>query len=313
MQDRPVLVLHTTWDTAPVWAHEISTALPELEVRTWPEIGDPARVIACAVWHPPAELFAACPDLRVVQSLGAGVDHLWRLGPALPDVPVLRLVDPVMTERLAHYVLAGVLHFQRRFDVFRRQQHERRWERHGHLDPGETVVGVLGMGVMGRAIAALLQRVGFAVIGWRRTAESVAGVEILAGPAGLPEVAARAHILVGVLPATEATRGLLAATLFAAMRPGAFLINAGRGEQLVVPDLIEALDVGRLAGALLDVFAIEPLPPDDPLWAHPRIVVTPHTAAISNPRTAAAAIAAGIRAVLRGESPPGLAARGRGY
>jgi glyoxylate/hydroxypyruvate reductase A len=313
MSDRPILLVQTPWDTRELWAAELRAALPELEVRVWPDDPAPGRVVACAVWQPPAELLAGHPGLRVIQSLGAGLDHLWKLGAALPDLPVLRLVDPVMTERLAHYVLAGALLFQRRFDVYLRQQRERRWVRHAHADPAATIVGVLGMGVMGEAVARLLQRVGFSVLGWRRSSAPVQGIEVHSGPDGLTEVAGRADILVSVLPATPATRGLLAAPLFAAMRPGACLISAGRGEHLVVPDLLAALDGDRLGGALLDVFATEPLPEDDPLWAHPKVIVTPHTAAISNPRSGAAAIATGLRAALRGDRPASLALRDRGY
>jgi glyoxylate/hydroxypyruvate reductase A len=310
---RPRLVIATPWDTGPLWRRELSAALPELDAHLWPDLDEPARVIAAAVWQPPADLFAALPDLRVIQSLGAGVDHLWRLGAALPDVPVLRLVDPAMTARLAQYVLAGVLAFERQLDLYRRQQAGRRWVRHAHRDPGEAVIGVLGLGVMGSAIATTLRRHGFRVLGWRATPVPVDGVEVLTGAAGLIGLAGRAHGLVCALPATPATDGILHAGLFRAMRAGSWLINVGRGSHVVEPDLLAALDRGRPAAALLDVVAREPLAADDPLWRHPAVTLTPHVAALSSPATAATAIAAGIRAVLRGERPPGLADRARGY
>jgi glyoxylate/hydroxypyruvate reductase A len=309
----PVLTVATPWDNAEAWRTALAEAAPEFDVRLWGEAPDPARVVACAVWHPPALLFERCPNLRVVHALGAGVEHLLQRSEVRPDLPLLRLVDPVMTERLAQWALAGTLFFQRRFDRYLRQQRERRWLRHDHEDAGETTVGVLGLGVMGRAIAALLRRNGFQVIGWSRLPKELPGLGTWSGSDGLRAVASRSAILIAVLPLTGDTRSILDGDLFAAMPEGGFLINAGRGDHLVPADLMAALDTGRLDGALLDVFPVEPLPADDPLWHHPKVFVHPHAAAISNPRTGAIAIAEGIRAVLRGERPANLVDRERGY
>ena len=309
----PILAIATPWANASAWRAALAAAAPEFDVRFWADVDDPGGVVACAVWQPPPSLFEACPNLRAIHSLGAGVEHLLSLGAALPDLPVLRLVDPVMTERLAYWVLAGTLFFGRRFDRYVRQQRERAWVRHDHKDPAETTVGVLGLGIMGQAIAALLQRNGFRVVGWSRSQKRLDGVEARSGARGLSEVAGQSDILAAVLPLTAETRFILGAELFAAMPEGGFIINAGRGDHVVAADLIAALDAGQLDGALLDVFPVEPLPAADPFWGHPKIFVHPHTAAISNPRTGAIAMAEGIRAVLRGERPSNLVVRQRGY
>jgi glyoxylate/hydroxypyruvate reductase len=312
-RDKPILAVWTTWGTGGAWLEALTEAAPEFEVAGWPAVRETERVVAAAVWHPPAELFAACPNLAVVQSLGAGIDHLIKLGDRLPDLPILRLVDPVMTDRLAQFVLTGTLLFQRRFDLYWRQQGHEVWERHAHPDPADTRVGILGLGVIGTATAELLLKNGFRVSGWSRTAKQVSGLVCRHGPKGLAAIAAESDVLVCILPLTEATRGILSRPLFERMKPGSHLISAGRGEHLVAADLLAALDGGTLAGALLDVFPEEPLPQGDPFWAHPKVIVTPHTAAISNPTTGAVAIASGIRAVLNGERPANLAERGRSY
>jgi glyoxylate/hydroxypyruvate reductase len=312
--DKPIIaVFSTSAVTGPFWLAELAKAAPDFEVQRWPDITAPERVVAAALWHPPEDLFRDMPNLRVIQSFGAGVDHLWKLGDALPDVPVLRLVDPVMTDRLAAYVLWGAVMFQRRFHRYLAQQQARVWEVHGHPEPAQTTVGLLGLGVIGRACAELLRAHGFKVAGWSRSPKVLPGIGCHYGLDGLPDLVGSADILVNVLPLTAETRCILDERLFAWLRRGSFLINAGRGEHVVSADVLAALEDGTLEAALLDVFPHEPLPEEDPLWAHPRVIVTPHAAAISNPASAAGPIIDGIRAVLRGERPENLAEPGLGY
>ena len=285
------------------WQSELSRASPGLEVRAWPDIGAPADIDYALVWKPrPGEL-AKLPNLKAIFSLGAGVDHIFA-DPDLPEgVPVTRIVDANLTAGMSEYVLLHTLRYHHNQPVLDRQQRDHVWDmRMSEMRQAyETSVGVLGLGEIGSDAAVKLSALGFSVAGWSRTQKSMHGVECYAGEAEFQAFLARTRILVCLLPLTPATAGILNAAAFASMPRGGYLINAGRGGHLVEDDLIPALDSGQLAGATLDVFAQEPLPPGHPFWDHPAITVTPHNASITDPRSVAAQVAENIRRQRAGE------------
>jgi glyoxylate/hydroxypyruvate reductase A len=303
------VVFYCPWANAETWLAELRACARELTFVAWPDLEDPATIDAAVVWRPPAGLLRQLPYLRVVCAMGAGVDYLFGPGLEPPDVPIVRLVDPVMAERMASYVLAAILYHQRQLGRYRAQQAERVWRPSTHQDTSEVRVGVLGLGAMGRASAALLAKVGYDVAGWSRRAKALAGVRCYAGRAQWRRFLARSDVLVCLLPLTPATRGILDRTTFDALPEGALLINAARGDHLIEAALVAALDAGRLAGAVLDVFPVEPLPDDHPLWRHPKVLITPHVASLSNPASGAAQIAAALRAVRAGRKPAHLVDR----
>ncbi len=270
------------------------------------------------VWKPPAALFAEQRGLKLVFNLGAGVDALLAM-PSFPrDVPLLRLEDAGMSEVLAEYVLAAVLRVYRGFDRYAAQQRAAQWSPLPLRERDDYRVGVLGLGVIGGAIARTLAAHGFAVRGFSRTPRSIHGVMCLAGaldPAAAPcaRFLDQLDVLVSVLPLTDANRGALNAALFARLAPGAHLINVGRGAHLVETDLLAALDAGQLGGATLDVFDTEPLPPAHPFWSRPEILVTPHISAITQLAPSAQQVAAKLAAWARGEAVSGQVDRARGY
>jgi glyoxylate/hydroxypyruvate reductase A len=238
---------------------------------------------------PPAGLLATLPNLRAIFSLGAGVDHLLA-DPALPDVPIARIVDPDLTMRMREYVTLHVLLHHRRQRLYEAQQRERRWLDHEQPAANEVSIGIMGLGELGRDAAATLTQLGFNVSGWSRTPKNIAGVETFHGEDGVDAFLARSEILVVLLPNTPTTQGLLNLRLLRKLKRdgalgGAYLINAGRGNLQVDADVLAALDEGSLAGASLDVFPIEPLTKDSPLWSHPKVFITPHNAAASVART----------------------------
>jgi glyoxylate/hydroxypyruvate reductase A len=238
---------------------------------------------------PPPGLLATLPNLRAIFSLGAGVDHLLA-DPALPDVPIARIVDPDLTMRMREYVTLHVLLHHRRQRLYDAQQRERRWLDHEQPAANEVSIGIMGIGELGRDAATTLAQLGFNVAGWSRTPKSIAGVETFHGEDGVDAFLARSEILVVLLPNTPTTQGLLNLRLLRKLKRdgalgGAYLINAGRGNLQVDADVIAALDEGSLAGASLDVFPTEPLTKDSPLWSHPKVFVTPHNAAASVART----------------------------
>ena len=303
------VAFYCPWPNADVWLDELRVCGPELTFASWPDLPDPGAVEAAVVWRPPAGMFARLPDLRLICAMGAGVDYLFGPGIDPPEVPIARLVDPLMAQRMAGYVLAAILYHQRHLGRYREQQRAGVWRPSAHRDTAEVRVGIMGLGAMGRASAELLAAVGYDVAGWSRRSKSLPRVRCYAGCDQWRGFLARSDVLVCLLPLTPATRGILDRKTFDALPDGAVIINAARGDHLIEADLIHALDHGRLAGAVLDVFSIEPLPADHPLWRHPKVLVTPHVASLSNPATGAAQIVAALRAVGAGRMPANLVDR----
>jgi glyoxylate/hydroxypyruvate reductase len=282
-------------DSAEEWTAELGKRLPELEIRVWPEIGDPAEIDAALVWRPPPGVLATLPNLKLVASLGAGVDHIFA-DPHLPArMPVTRLVDPYMTVAMSEYVLWQVLRLHRQDLAYLDQQRAMVWRQLPQPNAAERRVGVLGLGVLGSDAALKLKVLGFEVAGWSRSEKRIPGISCFHGQDGLAAMLARTEIVVCLLPLTAATAGILDRRLFAALPRGAAIVNCARGRHLVEADLIAALDAGQLSAAALDVFADEPLPPDHPFWSHRGIAVTPHIAAATHAPTAAVVVAENLR------------------
>jgi glyoxylate/hydroxypyruvate reductase A len=289
------LLFRSSVDSETRWKPQLARLMPELEVRIWPEIGDPAEIDYALVWHPEPGLLASLPNLKLILSLGAGVDHIL-LDHHLPrGVSIIRLVDPYMTDAMSEYIILQVLRLHRQDLDYRTQQEKGIWLEHDQKNAAERTVGILGFGALGLDAGRKLQGLGFNVALWGRRQRTVEGLRGYAGRAGLPALLGRSEILVCLLPLTAETEGILNASTFAMLPKGAVLINAARGRHLVEQDLLAALASGRLSAAVLDVFRDEPLPGGHPFWHHPRIVVTPHIAAATHPPTAAPIILDNIR------------------
>jgi len=309
------ILLATDFDPSELatWLALLAAALPDETIVT-DRAGAPAQSFDIAlVASPPPGALAGLSNLRLVQSLWAGVDRLLA-DPGVPtDVPLARMVDPAMNEAMAETALWAVLALQRGFFDYARQQRAQQWRAHAQRRADETTVGVLGLGQMGRATVRRLVGGGYRVLGWSTRAAELPGVGTLSGEAGLAALLGQADIVVNLLPLTDATRGLFDAARLAHMPRGAALVNLARGAHVVEADLLAALDAGRLRHAVLDVFATEPLPPGHPFWRHERVTVLPHAAALTDPRSAAAIVAANVRALRAGQSPRNLVDRARGY
>lgn len=300
-----------------VWAKRLVALMPERYIRVFPDLGDRADIVYALVWKPEPGLLKSLPNLKAVFSVGAGVDHILA-DPALPDIPIVRIVDPDMTTRMTEHVVLHVLLHHRRLLAYRQQQRDRRWNELRQPRASSVNVGLMGLGELGRDAATKLIALGFNIAGWSRTPKDIPGVACFAGPAGLNGFLARTDILVSLLPLTVDTRGILNKALFAKLRRdgplgGAVLINAGRGELQVESDILAALKAGELKAASLDVFEQEPLAEDSPLWAHPSVVVTPHAAAVSNAHALTRYIANQITAFEAGRPLQNVVDVERGY
>jgi len=307
------IVFHSTSDDPVAWEREMARHLPGEDFRVWPEAGNPAEIDAALVWKPPAGMLKRFPNLRLIASLGMGVDHVFA-DPELPaGVPVARIVDPDLVNQMSEYVILAVLRHHRKSDLYDQFQRDGRWRQ---LRPPATDacrVGILGLGAIGGEAARKLAMIGFPVAGWSRGPKTVEGVESFHGADGLDPFLGRSDVLVCLLPLTPETEGILDARAFAALPAGAHVVNVARGGHVVEEDLLAALDSDHLSGATLDVFRTEPLPADHPFWSHPKVRVTPHMAGLTRPETAAAQIAENIRRARAGEPLLNLVDPAKGY
>ncbi|WP_241023751.1 glyoxylate/hydroxypyruvate reductase A [Burkholderia sp. Ac-20365] len=305
-----IALLSQSYDMSHLVA-SIKRAAPELDVVMH---GEPraahAEIAAC--WDPPRGVLANMKNLRLIHSIAAGVDNILS-DPALPSLPLCRVVDPQHARGMSEFVTWGVLHFYRQLDRVMSNQRRSHWFRPDQTHPSQCTVGIMGLGEIGSRVALDLHRLGFSVRGWARQPRSLAGVDIFESDAGLHPFLAGTDILVCLLPLTSETRNILCADTFGHLPHGAKLIHVGRGEHLVVPDLVEALTSRRLGGAIVDVFPAEPLPADDPLWNTPNLIVTPHMASVASSETIGLQVAQNVQRLLDGEPLQNVVDITRGY
>jgi len=314
---KPAVLLATGSLNCDPWANAIRAAEPERRLLVWPDVQDPEAVGYLLAWGQPHGILATLPNLKAIFSLGAGIDHL--VSPAgLPDVPIIRVVDPDLTQRMSEWVVLQVLIHHRQQLSYNRQQAARIWKELAQPAAADLRVGIMGLGVLGRDAAGVLHRLGFQVAGWSRQAKSIPNVRCFHGAGDLDRFLARTDILVCLLPQTPDTKGILSMPLFKKLAGdgplgGAILINAGRGGLQIETDIIAALDRGILVGASLDVFESEPLDQDNPLWTRPEIVITPHAAAATMPDVIVPSILRQIAAFEAGASFANLVDRNQLY
>ncbi|MBO0737647.1 MAG: glyoxylate/hydroxypyruvate reductase A [Alphaproteobacteria bacterium] len=307
------LLFRSSVDSEARWKPQLNQLMPGLEVRVWPGVGDPADIGYALVWRPEPGLLASLPNLKLILSLGAGVDHIL-CDPHLPHhVPIVRLVDPYMTAAMSEYVVLQVLRLHRHDLDYRAQQSEGIWRELEQKNATERSVGILGFGALGQDAGRKLKGLGFDVALWSRSEKRADGLLGYAGGAGLEALLRRSEIVVCLLPLTAETEGILSRRTFARLPRGAVVVNAARGRHLVEQDLLAALASGHVSAAVLDVFRDEPLPSGHPFWRHPHIVVTPHIAAATNPSTAAPIILDTIRRFEEGRPLLNRVDPARGY
>ena len=295
-----------------VWAEVFRQEAPEQDFRLWPEIGDPAQVSHLAAWQAPPDLATLFPALQTLFSLGAGVDQ-FDLAQLPSSVTLVRLVDSALTAGMTEYALWAVLSLHRDAPEYLEAQRRRVWAPKPSVLASERTVGVMGLGELGRAVLTALAPLGFRLRGWSRSPREIEGVGCFSGAAGLSEFLSRCEVLVCLLPLTSETLGVLNSELFARLPKGAGLVNLGRGGDLVEADLLEALAQSKISAAVLDVASEEPLPAAHPFFAHPQILLTPHIAAMTHPKSAARAVIANLRRTAAGLAAEGAVPRDRGY
>ena len=306
------LLFYTAGSDASAWLDALRRALPAARIELWPTPEASAADYA-VLWKAPPALLRDLQHVKAIFNLGAGVDAVVGDPMLPPDACLVRLEDAGMAEQMAEYVCHAVLRRYREFDAYAEQQRAGLWQPRRRTSKRAFGVGILGLGVLGTAVATALTPFGFPLRGWSRTRKQIAGIATFAGPSELDSFLSGTCVLVCLLPLTRDTQGLLDSATLSRLPRGAYVVNASRGALVVDEDLLALLDRDHLGGAMLDVFRDEPLPPEHRFWHHPRVVLTPHVSAVTQVDESVAQIADKIRRLEAGLPITGIVARDRGY
>ena len=292
------------------WIQVIRELDPDLKIQVYPEIKEPEEVEVALVWQHPPGILSTFPNLKLISSMGAGVDHILTDQTISADLPIVRIVDEKLTFSMTNYVIMGVLNFHRRLTHFQKNQEKKIWDM---SDPEiEVKIGVMGVGALGGDVLEKLSFIGFPVVGFGFSEKENFDFPYYS-KSQLGKFLAEVNVLVCLLPLTPETESILNLELFKQCKPGTYLINVARGKHLVEEDLTQALDNGYLSGALLDVYRKEPLPPEHAFWGDRRIMLTPHIASVTNPRAAAPQILDNINRIRSKRHLLNYVNRSRGY
>jgi glyoxylate/hydroxypyruvate reductase A len=295
------------------WKKALQRVAPDIPVFGMGEEIPAASIAMAAVWkHPPGSL-GSFPNLKGIHCLGAGVDFILEDGSIPQNLPVMRVVDPFLASDMAEYVLAQVMASLKDLHRYKQDQISGNWHPRPYRRIADVTVGIMGLGTLGRAVAALLRTAGFSLAGWTRASHPEVDFPTFNGEDGKKPFLEKSDILVCLLPLTPDTRGILDYDLLRGLPQGALLINVARGPLLVDEDLIRALDSGWLSGACLDVFHTEPLPAGHPFWRHPGVHISPHVASVSDPDSVAPQIIDNYKRLMDGKPLKNQVSRKRGY
>lgn len=292
------------------WIKVIQRNQPGLRIQVYPEITDPDAVEVVLVWQHPEGILSEFKHLKMVSSMGAGVDHILRDKSISKDLPIVRIVDDRLTWSMTNYVVMGVLNFHRQLIRYQKDQNRKVWDMSNPEIP--VKVGVMGVGALGYDVLEKLDYLGFPVCGLGFSEKEDFKFPYFTKD-NLDGFLQEINILVCLLPLTPDTEGILNLELFKKCQPGTFLINVARGKHLAEKDLLLALDQGLISGALLDVYQTEPLPGEHPFWEEEKIILTPHIASVTNPEAAAPQVLENIRRLNANEDLLNVVNRKRGY
>ncbi len=309
----PAITIKLGEERADQYISELNRIDPNLDIREWPNVGDFLDIDIALVWKMPHGELAKFPNLKLIMSMAAGVDHVLA-DPDLPEgVPLVRVTDPHMARSMGHWFAMNILRLHRETSNYEKLRKQKIWPAERAFDTDRVQIGILGLGYLGRAVGEMLKGMGFKVQGWSRTLKHIEGIESFAGSDGLWKMLTTTNFLACLLPNTIETVGLMNRDVFYAMPRGSYVLNAGRGSQLNEADLVRALDSGQIAGAALDVFETEPLPPNHSFWTDERIILTPHHAAEVFPPAVAATFVENIYRCREQRPLLGLVDFKRGY
>ncbi len=295
------------------WKNALKAKAPGVPIYNYQEDHPREQVTMAIVWKHPQGTLKAYPNLQCIASFGAGVDFIFE-DPGLPgNLPITRVVDPVLASDMSEFVIAQVFSYLKHLKQYALDQEERIWRPKAYRRIADEVVGIMGMGALGTVLARDLTQLGFQVRGWATSKKTGLATPCYSGQEALGEFLTPVTILVCLLPLTEQTRGILNKPLFSQLPKGAFIINVARGGHLVDADLLEMLKTGQLSGAALDVFHDEPLPKDHPFWDLPEVHLTPHIASVSDQDSVVPQLLENYRRLQKGQALLNVVSRDKGY
>jgi glyoxylate/hydroxypyruvate reductase len=285
-----IVLIFNNKDPKP-WVQSLKKKLPKTAISVYPEVTNPEAVTFVVCWKADKNVLKKFPNLAVIQSVGASIDHITRNQTVHKNQIVTRIVDDNLSNDMWEFLLAAVMSNLKNMDLYSRQKSEKKWQQTGYHSLKHTTISIIGLGQIGALVAEKFAALGFVVKGWSTSPKNISNVACYAGQDELNTFLNDTDFLINILPLTAATENFLDKTVLKQIKKGGFLINVGRGEHLVEQDLVELLEVGHLSGALLDVFRVEPLPQDHVFWTLPKIQITPHVASLTNVASATTQIA----------------------
>ena len=307
------IAILTNFKDATSWKIALQDKLPNTQIDIYGQTPSALNAPFLVCWKPNQGQLKEFVQLKVVQSLGAGVDHIFDTNTIADKVQVTRIIDARLTVDMWEYTLTATLNFLKDFPTYAEQQDKQQWQQHTYKTIPETTIGIMGLGKIGGYVAKRFAQTGFQVNGWSNSKKEIEGVQSFAGTSQLAAFLGQVDLLINILPLTKATRGILNQNLLAQLPQGAYLINVGRGGHLVENDLIPLIESGQLSGATLDVFAKEPLPKDHPFWHHPKIVVTPHIASLTNIESAVNQVVENYQRMMNNQPLLNIVSSDKGY
>lgn len=295
------IAILTNFRNPATWKNALQAKLPNTKIDVFKESKDALNATFLVCWKPEKDQLKAFPNLKVIQSLGAGVDHIFDTNKIKDRIKVVRIIDERLSTDMWEYVLATTMYHLKDFAQYNRQESYQYWRTHQYKTIPETTVSVLGLGQIGGYVAQQFAKLGFKTQGWSNSPKKIRKVKSFVGEKQLPKLLKQTDVLINILPLTTSTTGILNEKLLSQLPRGAYLINVGRGGHLVEVDLIPLIDNGHLSGASLDVFHTEPLPQKHPFWTHPKIQITPHVASLTNLESAINQVVENYKRMKRGE------------
>lgn len=308
-----IVIICSDEKTTANWKNAINHQAPQMIVEVYPNDTEREKTQFILTFLPPKHVFENYPNLKVIASMAAGINHITKNQTIPKHISITKVNDPMHHGDMADFVLALTLSYLRRLPVYFHQKNQQIWQEHSYQRPEETTVGIMGIGAIGTAVGKGMLKNGFKVTGWSRSEKHIDHITTFHGDSQRIDFLKTADILVCTLPLTKATEDILNTEVFDNLPKGAYLINVGRGNQLVEADLLTAIDNGQLAGAALDVFHEEPLPKHHPFWKNEKIMITPHTAGSVRPESAVEKIISNYRAMKNGEKLVDVVDVGKGY
>ena len=264
------------------WKKALKAKAPDISIYSYLEEHPKEEITLACVWKQPVDSLKQYPNLKCIASLGAGVDFIFKDQSVPENIPITRVVDPVLASDMSEFVLALILSFFKNLNNYRTDQMKKVWYPQEYKRISDVTVGIMGMGALGEKLAEDLIKNRFKVIGWATSPKIIPGVEVYTGDKEKNTFLSKSNIVVCLLPLTRETTGILNSKLFKELPKQSYVINVARGGHLVDEDLLEYINNGHLAGAGLDVFHEEPLSVEHPFWTHPKINITPHIDSVSD-------------------------------